>query len=192
MPTLCSKAHQAKFPASQSAWGISELSSLDKNGISILNQNEKVKPEVKTILELCKASDVILGTAHLDGTEIYALTSLARETGFKKLLLTHPYYDPPGLSIKQQKELADLGAKLELCGGNLYPIPGVATLANYLETIYTIGPQSLVISSDAGQPRKSSPFEVLRVFTQCLLEKGVTQQDIDLMTKKNPAELLEV
>ena len=31
---------------------------------------------------------------------------------------------------------------------------------------------------------------ILRVFTQCLMEKGVTQEQIDIMTKRNPARLL--
>ncbi|KIX12550.1 DUF6282 family protein [Dethiosulfatarculus sandiegensis] len=184
MPTLSSRAHKDKFPVQGSSQGAKD------KGISVLTEDNKLKPEVKTILELCRESGVILGTAHLTPAEIYELARLARTTGFKKLLVTHPYFAPPRLSVKQQKELTSLGARLELCGGNLYPIPGLATLDNYLETISAIGAQNLILSSDAGQPRKSKPYEVLRVFAQCLVEKGIKQEDIDLMTKKVPAELL--
>jgi predicted metal-dependent phosphotriesterase family hydrolase len=36
------------------------------------------------------------------------------------------------------------------------------------------------------------PAEVLRVCAQCLMEKGVTQAQIDRMTKDNPRFLLGI
>ena len=85
-------------------------------------------------------------------------------------------------------DLTSLGAKIELCGGNLYPIPGIGRIDTYRETVAEVGAQFIVLSSDAGQPRKSLPAEVLRIFAQCLMEKGVTQPEIDTMLKRNPAE----
>jgi predicted metal-dependent phosphotriesterase family hydrolase len=61
-----------------------------------------------------------------------------------------------------------------------------------LETIAAVGEQSLILSSDAGQPRKSLPAELLRVFAQCLMEKGIAQEKIDRMSKDNPARLLRL
>jgi predicted metal-dependent phosphotriesterase family hydrolase len=81
---------------------------------------------------------------------------------------------------------------IEMCGGNLYPIPGVAKLSDYLKTITEVDTNSLIISSDSGQPRKSMPAEVLRVFTQCLMDKGVSQEQINTMTKINPIKLLDL
>ena len=39
------------------------------------------------------------------------------------------------------------------------------------------------------QPRESLPAEVLRVFARCLMDKGVTQGEIETMIKDNPAGL---
>jgi predicted metal-dependent phosphotriesterase family hydrolase len=33
---------------------------------------------------------------------------------------------------------------------------------------------------------------VLRIFAQCLMEKGITQSEIDIMVKENPARLLRI
>jgi hypothetical protein len=128
----------------------------------------------------------------LSRDEIFKLAEFCNEIGFKKLLVTHPYFDPPKLSVKEQTKLYELGATIELCGGNLYPIPGTAKLSDYLQSISSLSAKAFVISSDSGQPRKSMPAEVLRVFTQCLIEKGVSQEDIDIMTKENPGRLLNL
>jgi hypothetical protein len=55
-----------------------------------------------------------------------------------------------------------------------------------------VGARSIVVSSDAGQPRKSLPGEVLRIFAQCLMDKGVTQKELDIMMKENPRVLLGI
>lgn len=161
-----------------------------REGIAIVGTDGRLIENVKTIVQLIKEYDVILGTGHLTRDEIFELAKFCQKEGFDRLLITHPYFNPPNLNVEDQALLTKMGALIELCGGNLYPIPGTAKLSDYLNTISRVDVESLVISSDAGQPRKSMPAEVLRVFTQCLMEKGVTQEQIDIMTKRNPARLL--
>ncbi|PLX66671.1 MAG: hypothetical protein C0602_11420 [Denitrovibrio sp.] len=158
--------------------------------VSVLGEDGALTQDAKDVLTLVKEADVILGTAHISKEEVFLLAQFAKDIDFKKLLITHPYFDPPKLNIDEQRALVDLGATLELCAGNIYPIPGTARLDDYLATIEALGVKNLIIASDAGQPRKSMPAEVIRVFTQCLMEKGVTQEMIDMMIKINPAVLL--
>lgn len=189
MPTVDAKAHADAF-GHVGGYGYQESrTTLRRPGIQILHEGA-IREEIATILEIVRDAGVMLGTAHLSRDEIFALAGSAKDIGFRGLVVTHPYFNPPRLSIADQSELARLGAVIELCGGNLYPIPGVARLEDYLNSVRSVGAASLVLSSDAGQPRKSMPAEVLRVFTQCLMEKGVTQAEIDCMTKENPARLL--
>jgi hypothetical protein len=190
MPTVDALAHAGVF-GNRRGYGYQESGTkMIRPGISVLEPNGHLKEEVRAILELVRDAEVMLGTAHLSRDEIFALARFAKDVGFTKLVITHPYFNPPKLSIPDQVELARLGAVIELCGGNLYPIPGVATLDDYLSSVREVGADSLVLSSDAGQPRKSMPAEVLRVFAQCLMEKGVAQTQIDRMTKESPARLL--
>ena len=189
MPTTDAQAHADAF-GHVGGYGYQESKTkLQRPGITIVKEGI-LKEEVVTILEIVRDAGVMLGTAHLSRDEIFTLAAHAKDLGFRSLIVTHPYFNPPRLSVADQTELARLGAVIELCGGNLYPIPGVAKLEDYLNSVSSVGAESLVLSSDAGQPRKSMPAEVLRVFAQCLMEKGVTQAEIDRMTKENPARLL--
>lgn len=190
LPTVDAKKHADKFGKTGGYSYQGTDAHMEHMPISVLDDNGELTAETKIVMELIKEADSIMGTAHVSKEEIYKLISFAREIGFKKLLVTHPYFDPPKLSVSEQKELVELGATLELCAGNIYPIPGVATIDNYLETIANVDIRGLLISSDSGQPRKSMPYEVIRMFTQCLMEKGITQEQIDKMTKLNPAVLL--
>jgi hypothetical protein len=190
MPTVDSSAHALVFGRPGGYGYQNSDTKIKREGISIIDEGGNLLAETKTIVELVKNAGVILGTAHLSRNEIFALSRFAQEINFEKLLITHPYFNPPKLSVDDQNELAKMGAFIELCGGNLYPIPGVANLSDYLQSISKVGAKSLILSSDAGQPRKSMPAEVLRVFAQCLMEKGVSQNQIDLMTKANPAQML--
>jgi hypothetical protein len=190
MPTVDAAAHSAAYGQTG---GFSHQKSglkLPRPGISVLDEDGRLKPETKTIVELVKESGAILGTGHLNRDEIFALSDFALGLGLKKLLITHPEFNPPALSLEDQKQLVVKGAFLELCGGNLYPIPGGGRIDDYRRIVAEAGAGSIILTSDAGQPRKSLPAEVLRIFGQCLLEKGVSQAEINFMTKENPARLL--
>ncbi|MBW1973830.1 MAG: hypothetical protein JRI44_13495, partial [Deltaproteobacteria bacterium] len=191
LPTIDSKAH-AKVFGHLGGFGYQEsVTKVKREAITILDDG-KIKEEVKIIVELVRDYDVILGTAHLGKDEIFLLAEFAHQINFSKLLITHPFFNPPNLNVKELVRLVQLGSKIELCGGNLYPIPGVGRIDNYRETIREVGAESIILTSDAGQPRKSLPYEVLRVFSQCLMEKGITQSEIDIMVKENPAYLLSI
>ena len=190
MPSVDALGHVQVF-GHPGGYGYQESgTAVKREGIAIVGTDGRLNENVKTIVQLIKENDVTLGTGHLARDEIFELGKFCQKEGFDRLLITHPYFNPPNLNVEDQALLAKMGALIELCGGNLYPIPGTAKLSDYLNTISRVDVESLVISSDAGQPRKSMPAEVLRVFTQCLMEKGVTQEQIDIMTKRNPARLL--
>lgn len=190
MPTVDAAAHGQSF-GNLGGFGYQKSGlRLDRHPIRVLDPEGKIKPEVTAIVDLVREADAILGTAHLDREEIFALAEFSREVGFTKLLVTHPEFNPPALSIDEQKQLVAMGATLELCGGNLYPIPGGGHIDDFRRVVAEAGARSIILTSDAGQPRKSWPAEVLRIFGQCLLEKGVSQEEINLMSKLNPARLL--
>jgi len=190
MPTVDASAHAAAYGQTGGFNHQKSGLKMSRPGITILDGDGRLKPETKAIVELVKEAGAIFGTGHLNRDEIFILADFALASGLKKLLITHPEFKPPALSIEDQKLLATQGAILELCGGNLYPIPGIGRIDDYRRIINEAGAKSIILTSDAGQPRKSWPAEVLRIFGQCLLEKGVTQEEINMITKLNPAHLL--
>jgi hypothetical protein len=190
-PTIDSRAHQ-KVYGHTGGFGYQESGrTVPQKGIRILARGQ-LRKEVKIIVEMVRDSGAILGTGHLGKEEIFPLASFAREIGFTRLLITHPFFRPPFLAIPDLVKLSREGALLEFCGGELYPIPGGESIDTFRRAIAEVGARSIVLSSDAGQPRKSLPAEVLRIFAQCLMEKGVAQEELDVMIKENPRVLLGI
>jgi len=190
MPTIDALGHIQAF-GHAGGYGYQESGTrIPHEAITILDAAGEISEETKVVVQLVQQHNVMLGTGHLSRKEIFKLAEFCCAEKFDRLVITHPYFNPPKLDPADQVQLAQMGAMIELCGGNLYPIPGTAKLSDYLESVAKVGVQSLVLSSDAGQPRKSTPAEVRRVFAQCLREKGTTQAEIDIMTKTNPAKLL--
>jgi hypothetical protein len=190
LPTVDAAAHGRVF-GRLGGFGWQESGSrTPRRGLTVLAADGRLTPEARAIVELCRDHRAILGTGHLDRTELLALAEFATSIGFDRLLVNHPEFDPPNLALADRQALVGLGATLELCGGNLYPVPGSGRVEDYLATIAAVGAPAVVLASDAGQPRKSWGPEVLRVLGQCLLEKGISQDQINLMTKVNPARLL--
>ena len=56
--------------------------------------------------------------------------------------------------------------------------------------IREVGPENVIISSDLGQRGRPIPTDGYRMVLPRLLEFGFTQQEIDRMTKTNPARFL--
>lgn len=195
MPTYHSLAHfkETGKMGGYGHQGADVTTSYPVEPITILDGNGELIPEVWHILELVKQHDAILGTSHLGADEALKLIRAARETGCRKVVLTHPFFGPPKCTVAQVKEAVELGAFVEFCSGNaLSPIPAPISLDLYKEAVEACGPSQLIISSDTGHPRKTMAPETSRMFAQSLTYKGVKQADVEMMLKGNYDKLLDL
>ena len=76
---------------------------------------ENLRSQFRKCSNIVAENDLILATGHLNKTEIFALVSAAKGHGVRKVVITHPTFSSIALSKEEQKELADLGAFLEIC-----------------------------------------------------------------------------
>ena len=60
----------------------------------------------------------------------------------------------------------------------------------YVKAIQEIGPEHIFISSDLGQTMNPIHTDGLISYLQQLISAGFTQEEIDIMSKRNPARLL--
>jgi len=165
--------------------------SRDLKGLTVLDEQGKIKKNVQEILKLIAEYNVILGTCHLAPHEIFHLVKAARAIGVKKILITHPFLKTPGLSLEQLKELIVLGAKAEFCYCTVSMMWRHATVQEVAAAIKEIKPANAIITSDSGQRHNPIPPESLRVFAQCLYECGLSKEDISLLAVDNPKGLME-
>ena len=160
----------------------------------------KLVPAMHEVLALCAKHDLVLETSHLSPQEALAVIREARAAGVKKIVCTHADYDPINMSIDEQREAARLGAFIEhgyvgvLLGPNS-PAPRFrawrgATVEQMAAAIKAVGAKSSILSSDLGAAPLDKPADGFAAFVKRLQELGVTDADLDQMTRRNPAALL--
>jgi predicted metal-dependent phosphotriesterase family hydrolase len=161
-------------------------------GITILDEAGKPVPELREVLELVAAHDVILSTGHLSKREILVLLGEARSVGVKKVVVTHADIDTTDLTVDDQLEMAQMGAFIEHSFTPCMPMRQRLDPRMIAKAIQKVGANRCIMSSDFGQMHNPLPIEGMRMFVQHMLKCGISQEQIDIMTKYNPTKLLNL
>ena len=168
---------------------------LEGEGITLLDGTGKLVPEMERILEIIKNNNMVLATGHISPQEAFVLTKEAIKAGIKKIIITHPTDKEFGenhFTIDDMKELAAMGAFIEFTLIGILPNEFCHDPAQLAQTIKTIGPEHCIVSTDLGQPQNPLPVEGMRLFIATLLHHGITQEEVEMMIKSNPAKLLDL
>ena len=195
LPTFDAQNHARVFGAT-GTYGFKSMT-LESKG-SVLHEeftvleNGRLTGKAKEVIDLVAAYDAILATGHVSKEEIFAAFDYALGKNVRKLLITHPEYYVPNLAIHDLVEFSKLGAFMEFCAVSCGPMTPASSIEQVKEMIDAVGPERAIISSDTGQPFSPRPPEALRVFAQCLHERGIDEDSIAQMTIRNPANLLGV
>jgi hypothetical protein len=153
-----------------------------------VSANGELRPEVVAVLEKMASLDLALATGHSSSQDSLLLVRAARGLGIDRVVVTHPLGD---LSLPEpiQRELIALGALLEFPFGMIEPI-GATSIDELVRRIRAAGAENVVLSTDLGQPGNPVPAAGFASGVQRLLDAGVTEREIDLMIRSNPARLL--
>jgi predicted metal-dependent TIM-barrel fold hydrolase len=90
--------------------------------------------------------------------------------------------------MDKMKQMVEMGAFIEHIA--LTYLKKDATIEQFVKAIKELGADHTIIASDLGQGYNPVPTEGLTDFIHALVKNGVSKQEIDIMTKKNPARLL--
>lgn len=163
-----------------------------KPGLSAVNSEGKLLPEVHEIIDLCKEYDMVLASGHLPIEESLKLCKAARAKDVK-FVLTHPMASPMILAtLDQIKEVADMGGYIEHVFINCMPMHLRIDPRRILEAIRYVGPEHTIMSTDSIEGWNPTPPEVMRMFIGSLLEFGVPDDDIYMMSHTNQRHLLSM
>jgi hypothetical protein len=185
MPTHSSSNEKNKIP------GITSGS----DGLSLLNSENKLIPEIDKILSLIKEHEMVLATGHISPAETIALLDAARAKGISKIVITHPSIVEilkHGFKMEDLRRLAKMGAFIEHTYVGYLPNELRHDPKNLVETIRAVGAEQSIISTDTGQSGNPPVGEAMRMFIALLLRSGITEHEIELMAKVNPARLLDL
>ncbi|HCU92707.1 MAG TPA: hypothetical protein DHU96_08165 [Actinobacteria bacterium] len=161
-------------------------------GIWVADQEGRLQPGVKEILELVAQHGAILGTCHLAPREIVALVREARSVGVEKIVVTHPYFRVPDIDLGTLEEVARMGAMPEFGYCTVSPAWQYAAVDKIVQSVERIGASRCLLVSDTGQRHNPLPSEALRIFAQTVFEKGIPLDQVTRMITQNPLDLLGV
>jgi Family of unknown function (DUF6282) len=147
-------------------------------------------PETKAVIAVIARHGLVLATGHVSATEGLMLLREGRQQGVTHLVVTHAMNAPISMDVSQMQEAARLGAFVEFAGSTMANAASAARVDRYADAIRKVGPQFCILSSDLGQAGNPLPPDGFADFLIALRAKGFTQQEIDTMSKTNPARLL--
>lgn len=168
----------------------------NEKGIPVLDSDGKVLPEVIKVMEICAEADIIFATGHSSPDESITLVRKAHEVGVKRIVVTHANSYIWTMTADQIRKCIDLGAYIEYCylpclwgeGTRMpqYERQSMDTFTSFVR----IDPARSFISTDLGQAVMPHPIEGMKDCIVKLQAAGISQRDIDLLVRSNPAWLI--
>jgi hypothetical protein len=149
-----------------------------------------LRPEMVQVLDLVAESDALLFGGHLYPDEIVEIFTAAAGRSVRRLVINHPNFVVDA-DIDTCRKLVGLGAFIEHEVGQYDPLGNKKWDPQLLlDWISQIGAANTVLASDLGQKGRPLPVDSFMRVGRLLLELGLPEQDLRLMTVPNPAFLL--
>jgi predicted metal-dependent TIM-barrel fold hydrolase len=187
------------LPTFESDKHVKTLSKPDAVGLTVA-PNGQVSPEMEAILKIIARENLVLATGHVHPEEILAVVKKARELGVKNILITHGLTNVPGLSMAQAKQVAEMGAVIEVCFLQFLAGPNapLAFLTHWTQVnakhvaqaVKEVGVEHVLVSTDLGQSSNMVHPDGVEAAIAAMKKEGIADADIDTMMRKNPARLL--
>ena len=165
----------------------------NKEGITITDGDGKLLPVVNELLDIIKNYQLVLCTGHISPAEAFTLVDEAAKRGLSKIVATHPLLEKVGatLTLEEQQRMVEMGAFIEHCFIDIMPLVRYDPM-KIVEAVRAVGAENCIISSDLGQDFNPPPVEGMRMAIATMLICGLTEEEIELMFKVNPARLLDL
>lgn len=163
-----------------------------ENGLSIIDEQGKITSSTHDVLQVAKSYGMAVFTGHISPRESLVIAEEAGKIGLKKIVFGHPDSNSVGASIEDIREMAKKGAYVEFCALGTLPMFQRIHPRRIAEIIKELGADKCILSTDAFFTWTPPAPEMMRMFIACLLEAGLTEEEISMMVKTNPAKLLDI
>lgn len=164
--------------------------SRENRPIVSVSRDGELLPEVKQVIAVIAARDLVLETGHSSAEECLMLLREGRRQGVRNMVVTHAAMAPIHMSVEQMREAAGLGAYVEFVYNGLIGPYKEFDFADYARAIRAVGVGSVILASDLGQPVNPVHPDGLKAYFTGLKKEGLTEADIAVMARDNPAKLL--
>jgi hypothetical protein len=147
-------------------------------------------PEVTQVIELAAKHHLTLETGHSSPEEGLLIVREARKQGVEHIVVTHAMLAPVRMTVAQMRDAASHGAYIEFVYNGVFGTGKEYEMKDYARAIREVGAKSCILASDMGQVGNPLHPDALVAFFAGLRREGISQEDIDLMSRTNPARAL--
>lgn len=159
-------------------------------GVTVFDEDDNLTDDAHEVINIVAEADALLATSHLSPREILAVLAYAR-TKEVRVLVNHVMYMPQ-CDVSFVQEIVRLGAVAEVCTVVVGGFWDKMQMSDVVRIITTVGPDNVVIASDAGGIQTPTAPESLRVFADNLIHYGVPEADVRRMLVDSPRRLLGI
>ncbi|MGN6377595.1 MAG: DUF6282 family protein [Gaiellales bacterium] len=165
----------------------------EEHPVDVLDESGGLRPEVHDIIGLIKEHDAILASGHMAPDRILAVFEAAHAAGVRKLLVNHPNFVVEA-THEEGRRFVELGAVIE---HSLCMYDDRSSFYNWdidvlLGWIRAVGAERSTLGSDLGQMNNPLPSEAFTRIVGELLDAGLSEAEVSLMVRDNPARLLDM
>ena len=155
-----------------------------------VSRDGELLPQVKEVISLIATHNLVLATGHSTAAEGLMLIREGRRQGVQRMVVTHAMNEPILMTVPQMQEATQLGAFIEFVGSSPVAADAADRYARFADAIRQVGPEFCILSSDLGQAENPLPADGFGAFLMAMRANGLSERDVNLMSKQNPARLL--
>jgi len=165
-----------------------------EGGLYLLKEDGTLKDEVLEIIDIIAEADIVLATGHISIEEAMVLVEAAAKRGCKKIVVTHPTSPMEAYTHEDMKKIVELGATMleHVVNDTTHQMKNPIPASVIADAIKATGVQNTIMSTDSGQVINPVPVESMENFITLMLEEGISEEDIRMMTVDNPAKMLGI
>lgn len=161
-------------------------------GLTLLKEDGKLKDEVLEIIDIIAEADIVMATGHISIDEAMVLVEEGKKRGVKKIVVTHPTSPMEGYTIEDMKEILARGATMleHVVNDTTHQMKNPIAPSVIADAIRAVGAEHTIMSTDSGQKINPAPVLSMENYICLMLEEGISEADIIIMTRDNPAKML--
>jgi hypothetical protein len=155
--------------------------------VPVLDGDGKPVPELREVLEVIAAHDIVLATGHLSRAEIPVVVDAAVEAGVNTIVVTHPEFPSQRVPVSVQRDLAAKGALMERAFTT--PYTGKCAWEDVFAATRAVGASHTVWGSDLGQVFNPPVEDGLAIMADHFLAAGFSDEEVRTMAVENTRRL---
>lgn len=162
------------------------------NGLTLTNENGKLRSEVREIIALAKEYKLAIATGHISPEESFLVVDEANGLGGIPVIFSHPDSKSVGGTSDDIKHVIEKGAYVEICALGMMPAFQRVVPGEVCRLINEFGADKFILTTDFFFDWAPPPPEMLRMIIGTLLINGLNPDDIRKMVATNPMKILNI